>query len=566
MLRRYAFLTAVATFILLLAGGLVTSTGSGLSVPDWPLSYGTLFPPMVGGIRFEHTHRLIAGAVGLMILILAVWLWRIEPRRWVRRLGYAALAAVFLQALLGGLTVLLLLPAPISIAHACLGPTIFCFIVCIASATAHQWADEPVRIEISGRPSLRVCGLLCAGLAAFQLLLGAVIRHGAASPVAPHVAGAISLAGMVGWTTVRLARARRAAPTAWQYVIRLALLVGAQLALGVMVLGHRGSVLVRTAHVGIGSLILAQAVILAWELARATSAQQTGSPRTASSFQDYLELTKPRLSALVLVTTGVGWWLGLREPSQIRWLMPVLLGTALTAGGANTLNEWSERRLDALMDRTKHRPLPAGRLRPEAAFRFGGALSLLGIGFLFLFVNPLSALLALLTWAAYLFLYTPLKRVTSLCTLVGAIPGALPPLIGWAGARGSLGGDAWALFGLLYVWQLPHFLALAVLYRDDYAKAGFRMLPLIEGTGAMAARQIALYGLVLVPVSLFPAIVRIASPAYFYGAMTLSLAFLAIAVRAAWQRSSESCRQLFLASVLYLPMLLSLLAINRTAL
>ena len=286
----------------------------------------------------------------------------------------------------------------------------------------------------------------------------------------------------------------------------------------------------------------------------------TGTHARAS---DFLELTKPRLSALVLVTTATGFWLGSRPPIRIGNMGAALIGTAMVVAGANALNQWSERAFDALMERTKRRPLPAGRLAPATAFQFGLGLSVGGIVWLALAVNLLSSLLAAISWATYLLCYTPLKRRTSLCTLVGAIPGALPPLIGWAGARNSLGADAWALFFLLFVWQLPHFLALAVLYREDYARAGFQMLPAIEPRGMIAARQTALYGLVLLPVSLFPAVLGVAGRWYFYGAMALSLAFLLLAVRAAWLRSLQSCRELFLASVLYLPALLSWLAATR---
>ncbi len=281
---------------------------------------------------------------------------------------------------------------------------------------------------------------------------------------------------------------------------------------------------------------------------------------------DYVELTKPRLSALVLVTTAAGFWLGLRAPFEIGRGVCVLLGTAMVVAGANALNQWSEREFDALMERTKHRPLPAGRLSPDAAFRFGFVLSGAGLAELVGSGHTLSAVLAAVSWASYLLVYTPLKRRTTFCTLVGAIPGALPPLIGWAGARHALGFDAWALVAILFVWQLPHFLALAVLYQEDYARAGFRMLPLLEPRGLAAARQTALYGLALLPVSLFPALLGVVRAGYCYGATVLSLAFLILAIRAAWLRSLQSCRQLFLASVVYLPVLLSLLALNRAPL
>ena len=266
-LYRFALLTAVATFCLLLAGGVVTSTDSGLAVPDWPLSYGTWFPPMVGGIRYEHSHRMLAGVVGLMILALAIWTGRVEPRRWVRRLGYAALGAVVLQALLGGLTVLLLLPPQISIAHACLGQTVFCLVICLAHATAPGRCDQPTPLTDRAAPLRASLSLLAAILAAGQLVLGAVIRH-TGHAVAWHIGGALALMGTTGWLLWRLRELRRAVPTLWRAGWRLAGVMSVQAGLGAAVFLHRGSLLLRTAHVGCGALVLAQAVVLAWELLR----------------------------------------------------------------------------------------------------------------------------------------------------------------------------------------------------------------------------------------------------------------------------------------------------------
>lgn len=285
--------------------------------------------------------------------------------------------------------------------------------------------------------------------------------------------------------------------------------------------------------------------------------------RRPGSIADYLELTKPRLSSLVLMTTGVGFWLGLRATDDGWRLAPVLLCTTLVVGGANALNQWSERSLDALMDRTKHRPLPSGRLTPEAACRFGSALSFAGIAGVTVLANPLAGGLAAIGWASYVLVYTPLKRRTPLCTLVGAIPGAIPPMIGWAAARHALGLEAWVLFAILFLWQLPHFLALASLYREDYARAGFRMLPMLEPRGMAAARQTACYGFALLPVSLLPTVCGVAGSWYFCGAAVLGLGLLLLALRAAWLRSPASSRQLFQGSVVYLPILLILLAMNR---
>jgi len=559
-LHRSAVATAAATFFLLIAGGMVTSTDSGLAVPDWPLSYGTWFPPMVGGIFYEHGHRMVAATVGLMILVLAVWLQRAEPRAWVRQLGYTALGAVVVQGLLGGLTVLLLLPPQISIAHACLGQATFCVVVCLAVATSRGWGAG--RTE-QYPDKLRAAGTALAVLAVGQLVLGALIRH-TGRGLWLHIGGAALLAALAaGWVAV-VARRRHDWPALWRHAARLGALVLAQVALGLSVWQLGRWPLLRTAHVATGALVLAQTVLIAWQLRRG-SATSRPARSWRVSLGPLIELTKPRLSSLVLTTTAAGYWLA--DPS---WRSPgrfiaALAGTALVAGGANALNEWWERDQDALMHRTRSRPLPSGRVQPRAACWFGLVLVAVGVVALAAWAHPLAAGLAAASAASYVLIYTPLKSRTALCTLVGAVPGALPPVIGWAAARGALGLEAWALFLLLFVWQLPHFLAIAVLYRDDYARGGMRMLPVTEPDGAMTARQTVLYGLVLVPLSLFPSMIGLAGPAYFLGALALSTAFLAAALRAAVAPSTPNARWLFRSSIAYLPLVLLLLVGDRAA-
>jgi protoheme IX farnesyltransferase len=237
------------------------------------------------------------------------------------------------------------------------------------------------------------------------------------------------------------------------------------------------------------------------------------------TLHDYLELTKPRVTTLVVLTT----WLGYSTPGAPKsfswgwWL--TMIGTWLVAAGASALNQYIERDLDAKMKRTLNRPLPAGRLEPGQALGFGVLLSIAGLFILQLGVNPLTAFLAVLSLASYLFLYTPMKTRTALCTLVGAIPGAIPPMMGWTAAHGSMAPQAWVLFGILFVWQLPHFLAIAWMYREDYARAGFPMLPVIDPDGGSTARMIILYSAVLIPVSLLPARMGLAGLSYVWGAI-----------------------------------------------
>jgi len=239
-----------------------------------------------------------------------------------------------------------------------------------------------------------------------------------------------------------------------------------------------------------------------------------------------------------------------------------MAGTALLCGGASALNHYLERGTDALMERTRRRPIPAGRLRPEEALVFGMALSAAGLVVLG-FVNMLTLGLGAASLLSYVLAYTPLKRVTSLCTVVGAVPGALPPLMGWAAARGALGAAGWGLFAILFLWQLPHFLAIGWLYREDYARGGFPMLAVTDQDGASTGRQAVLYATALLPVTLAAGLLASAGAGYLWGALVLGLAFLGCTFAFAWKRTVASARRLFLASVLYLPLVLGLMVFGR---
>ena len=279
---------------------------------------------------------------------------------------------------------------------------------------------------------------------------------------------------------------------------------------------------------------------------------------------DLVALTKPRVLAMVLVTTLVGYDVGLTGSADYRRMIHLLIGTLLAAGGTLALNQYSERDIDAWMDRTRARPLPAGRLQPLEALLFGVALTLLGTAYLAALVGALVALGTAATAILYLFAYTPLKQRTALCTLVGAVPGALPPVAGWAAARGDVTLGAWVLFGVLFLWQLPHTLSIARLYRDDYARAGVRVLPVIDPDGASTERQIVLACVGLVTVSLLPTVIGWTGPIYLAGALALGLAFAAVGIVQALSPSARAARRVLLASLLYLPLLLGLLAFDRT--
>ena len=285
-------------------------------------------------------------------------------------------------------------------------------------------------------------------------------------------------------------------------------------------------------------------------------------PAFGSRVVAYLSLTKPRLVLMVLVTVAVGYLLGAHGRAQPATLAMTLLGTALVAGGAGAMNQSLERTRDGLMRRTAGRALPSGRLTLGEAVSFGVLLAVLGTSLLVLGANPMAATVALITLLLYVFVYTPLKPLTSLNTVIGAIPGALPPMIGWGAATGRLGIEAWALFLIVFLWQFPHFLAIAWIYRDDYRRAGFRMLTARDERGRMTGCQAVSYALTLIPAGLLPAMVGLAGPLYFIGALILGLVYLVAAARFWMEASDLTARRLLRTSFVYLPAILLLLLLN----
>ncbi len=284
--------------------------------------------------------------------------------------------------------------------------------------------------------------------------------------------------------------------------------------------------------------------------------------RSQGRLADLVELTKPRITTMVLVTTAIGFLLagGAGEPML---LLHALLGTGLVAAGGSALNQLLERETDALMRRTARRPLPAGRMDAESALLFGVGLAAAGLAELALAVNLLTALLGALALGGYVLVYTPLKRVTPLATVVGAAPGAIPPMMGWTAMRDGFEAGAWVLFAILFLWQLPHFLAIAWLCREDYARAGFPMLPVVEPDGRSTARQAVLYGAALLPVSLLPTLLGLGGVPYLLGALILGIAFLGFCVAFSRSFSNLAARRLLLASVVYLPAVLGVMVLDR---
>ena len=282
-----------------------------------------------------------------------------------------------------------------------------------------------------------------------------------------------------------------------------------------------------------------------------------------SRLVDLYELTKPRMNFLVVITTAVGYYMAVRHSFEWARLLHTIFGTALTAAGASVLNQFIERKYDALMPRTSDRPLPGGRINPADALFFGVTLGVCGVAYLALTVNALTAVLGAFTLLSYVFVYTPLKRITPFNTVVGAVPGAIPTMMGVTAVTGAVSPEALALFAILFLWQMPHFLAIAILYRDDYAAGGFQMLPVVDRDLSVTGRQIVLYSIALIPASIVPVSLGMAGVNYFVTAMLLGLAFLSFGISCATTGTRSDARKLFFSSILYLPLLFAGLMIDK---
>jgi len=296
----------------------------------------------------------------------------------------------------------------------------------------------------------------------------------------------------------------------------------------------------------------------------ATAENATLEPSRHRLIADLAELVKARLTLLVLLTTAVGFYLGSESPVDYLALFHVFFGTASAAAGAAALNQWLERRADALMRRTKTRPLPAGRMPPPQALVLGVLLSIFGVVYLAIVCNALSATLTVITIMIYIFAYTPLKRASTANTAVGAIPGAIPPMIGWAAARGSIGAGAWSLFAIVFLWQLPHFFAIAWMYREDYSRAGFRMISSDDRSGERSASQSVFFCILLLVLAGLPAFIGIVSFVYLAAELALGGLFVAVAMRFLRMRTASTARLLFIASIVYLPLLLGALVLTKS--
>lgn len=572
-------LTIFLTFLLINLGGLVHNTGSSLACPDWPLCYGQVMPTMEGGILVEHSHRLLASLVGFLTIVIASFLFR--KRRTNPSLfkwGLIALTMVIFQGLLGGLTVIYKLPTIVSTMH--LGLSMIFFITLIG--IEHYTKENPNK----GNSQVRLWLMLSLALVYIQMILGAFVRHsglGGACGVGyenalmcfdviamkegvpeslqawwhfSHRILAVVAGLVVFKTAYELNRA--------SYKKMAVLITGAvlfQITLGILTIGSSLGVWQMTLHLG-GAAMLFGLLFKAYLLNRGLENFSTQN----KFVQDSISLAKPRLSGLVIITAGLGMAMA---PGEISFSSAIvtLLATAMIVAGACTINCFMEVEIDKLMDRTKDRPLPAGRISKSFALYLGTFLMVVFVPIIALASNLLTATLGAIACLLYVFLYTPMKRKSTLALFVGAIPGAIPPLMGWTAVTNSIGGMGVILFGILFLWQLPHFLSISLYHLNDYKKAGIKILPVSKGIFATKWR-IAFYTSLLLSLSLVPISMGYEDLGYkilalLFGGAFLIYSLLGLKDSSATEPNRRWARNYFLGSIIYLPCILTLMMIYR---
>jgi protoheme IX farnesyltransferase len=583
LVHRFAIVTAVATYLLILIGGLVHGTGSSLACPDWPTCYGTMMPKMEGGVLVEHSHRLAAGTVVILTLALAAMLQRSrgdEARR-LRPFGWLAVGLVFAQALLGGITVILRLPTPVSTAHT--GTSLIFFLTVLYIAVR----SRPRTLAVEPRDTLpgyaTTLAILSAVAVYFQMVLGGLVRHSGAAlactdiplcrgEVWPHahptvlihvlhrmnglVAGALVTASSI----VTLRATRRSDVRALAALAPL--LVVVQIALGVRAVQTFLDLATVEAHLAVATLLLATQVLVVLR-GRPDAAP---APWRLSWLADMVRLAKPRITGLVIVTFLGGLWLAPGTIDHWRVIM-TLVGTVLLVSGSNTFNMIMERDLDPLMERTRDRPLPRGTVSPELALVLGAACSCAALPLLFIGSgggNALTGILGFVALGSYVGVYTPLKRHSGAALFVGAVPGAIPPLMGWTVVTGRIDAPALVLFAILFLWQIPHFLAIAIFRATDYAHAGFKVLPAAISERATRLTIVG-FSVLLVVVTILLEPLHVAGIRYMLAAALLGAIFIGWSA-AGFRRTADRgwARSLFFFSIVYLTLLFVALAFDRT--
>ncbi len=574
LIRRISLAAIILTFLLILLGGLVHNTGSSLACPDWPLCFGQVFPKMEGGVLVEHSHRLLASLIGLLTIGLVFFGRKTE----VSKITQFAFIMVVFQGLLGGITVILKLPTLVSTTHLAISQIFFGTLLLIF----HKTGSQKKLSDLSNwNFSLRPLILINLILVYLQTLLGAFLRHSGAGascgfgfsnaflcmegifpgngPAQLHVLHryfavvvALFTLHVCGKTIKIFSRNNVKTTLPWATILALTI----QVILGISTITFNMAVIPTTMHLGFASLLLA----LIWKqylMVRDIQGEIKFTP-----FENYLDLTKPRLTMLVIFSALVGLIL---SPVHLGFLKAVLaiFSITLLVASAAALNCYLEKDVDGKMERTKNRSLPANRIESKKALIFGLALMLISLTLIFSFLNTLTGLLGILSVVVYLFIYTPLKQKTEWAVLIGAIPGAIPPLMGYTSASGVIDNFSLSLFGILFIWQIPHFLAISITYDKDYEAGKIKVFPNTRGI-EFTNRLILKFSFLMLYVALTPWFLKHASDGYRNAAIGLSGILVYLAIKGRFVLGNELltrkwARTYFLGTIFYIPFLLAAL-------
>lgn len=605
MAKYITLITIILTFILINLGGYVHNSGASLACPDWPLCYGQVMPEMKGGVLVEHSHRMLASLVGFLT-ILIVFFTRKTPNisTKLKRMTWVALVMVILQGLLGGLTVIYKLPTFVSTSHLALSMIYFLTLIWIHHRIVQEQKPVTSNLKLEkSRWNLSfkhfVLGLL--GLVYFQIVLGALMRHlGLGGACGVGMSNAIKCFDIISFTKSFFPSSAQAQihmghryiagilslliislsiyayrfiskvklessglKSISKYFIFASVVVILQVKLGILTIASNIAEIQTTLHLAGAALLLA----LMWKLYLTILSfeKEVGLAQEPSYIGDLASLTKPRLSGLVIVTAALGLYLA---PGEVGFFKSILsiISTALIVAGACTINCYMEKDVDKLMQRTANRPLPSGRISAPVALTFGALLLLVNIPILYFYVNPLTAILGLTATLFYVFLYTPMKKKSTMAVFVGAVPGAIPPLMGWTTVTNSLDLMGLLLFGILFVWQLPHFLSISIFYAEDYKNADIKVLPNVSGVNSTKV-WIVIYTLLLMLLSVSPAFLGERGMQYFYASLLIGFSFLVFSIFGLWTKNESGvkswARNYFWGSLMYLPGVLLLMVVTR---